>query len=147
MTAAAARLARVVSRLFCREDGPFAGQAALHQPAIQWIIERGQYVMLSDPQQNALWGFLGWWRMSPETSEQIRAHGAESLLELDPPPPLDAGLVVHAAYTAVSPWAPRATYRTLIALAKRANSDAECWTAFLSKRDGRHYWHARRMAA
>lgn len=147
MTSAAARLARVVARLFCRDGGPFAGQAALHEPAILWTIQRGQYVMIVDPITGSLFGFLGWWRMTAATAAQIRTHGAESLLASSAAAALDDGPIVHAAYTTVSPWAPPITYRALIHLAKRANRDASRWTAFLTKRDGRHYWHERRMAA
>jgi hypothetical protein len=146
------RLARLVADLQCRPGYSFEGQAPeLHVPHIGWAIRAGQYVLMTHPATERLLGFASWWLLNDHELMLVKTRGSAALLaEKHDPAPLNRGRNAHIALVVTAPWAPRATYGALVSLTKGAiqrQSEVTTISSVMAKRDGRRFWHERRVAA
>lgn len=114
--------------LLARPGTPFARDAALLPPLLDWTLQAGQWVALSDGRQR-LTGWAGWFRCDDETLLLLHDHALAACIRTHVPLDLAAGrhCYVHAA--CVAPWAPAGTIRLLYRGVRAANEDAAslCW--------------------
>lgn len=132
----------LIARLFLREGGAAAAERmdAAHRARIAWEWASGQWVLVAGP-DDRLWGFMSWYRCTPEVLDLLRAGDLPALISRgEPVRDLAAGPCVYVATTVVAPWAPPGTYRALFRQVCARNADATCIGAHLNKRDGRARW-------
>jgi len=98
-----------------------------HRVRIVWEWESGQWVMLAGL-DNRLWGWMSWYRCSPETLERIEQLDTDSFwgdVENTALVDLTAGPCLYISTVLVAPWAPPDTMTKLSRLVQDKNRDAE----------------------
>lgn len=115
---------------------------AVNRARIAGEWQLGQWVLMAGPDE-ALWGWMSWYRVSAEVLALIKAADAEALLARGDPRELTRGEYCYIATAVVAPWAPRGTYRRLYQAVRAANPDARRICGHFIKRDGRVIYHER----
>lgn len=110
-----------------------------HRARIAWEYDSGQWVMLAG-MDNRLWGWMSWYRCSPETLERIEQLDTEAIfddVEHAALADLTAGPCLYIATVLVAPWAPEGTMTQLSRLVRSRNLDCEYATWHHRYADGR----------
>jgi hypothetical protein len=139
------RLSEVLTRLFLRPGYPFEREDFEETRAtIEAVLRSGRWVMLADPQNRLLWGFMGWIRTTEEGAELIRERSFKGLMREGVSIPAEGDHVV-LLFNIIAPWAPDVTLLALWKLVKEKNPDALFIESFVTLRGGYERWIKRRI--